>query len=309
MVTHVLKASLTSQAATSLVRLGGLHGDKDADISFSGHGTCALRLRTNFGEGLVALMEARLKRVERLNNYIRVAHYAKVQLTHTSISRLIFKYHSEPPLSAELRFSDESSSVVQLGLLDADEGKSAANLNPQRRVQPLLQKLLEPGDMSDSESSNAPEHKRFGVLLQVLECTLPLLRGFSAIEGNNSSTVSARCMAYAFNHYRLVYSEPFPQAVFDFVLHNKDGRRVWLVTVPRDKQAKNVELIKALHGLWCDTGNGWAGLNTGVFAEVNGVESLLDRLDATVREVRFKETEQTGGEKAAVVKHEVVILD
>lgn len=309
MVTHVLKASLTPQAASSLAKVGGLHGDKDADISFSEHGTCALRLRTNFGEGLVALMEARLKRVERLNNYIRVAHHAKVQLTYTSISRLIFRYHSEPPLSAELQFSDESSSVVQLGLLDADEGKSAANLNPQRRVQPLLQKLLEPGDTGDSESSNVPEHKRFGVLLQVLECTLPLLRGFSAIEGNNSSTVSARCMAYAFNHYRLVYSEPFPQAVFDFVLRNKDGRHVWLVTAPRDKHAKNVEMMKALHGLWSDTGNGWAGLNTGVFAEISGVESLLDRLDATVREVRFKETEQTGGEKAAVVKHEVVILD
>lgn len=314
LVTHVLKASLTNQASSSLATNHAMRGEEDADIRFSESGTCAIRLRTSFGDGLVALIEARLKRVERLNSYIRVARQAHSRLTHASIDRLVFEYHSEPSLWIELQFSDKAGTSVQLALKAAGEGQFAADANPHRRIQPLLQKLMAFDGAAGPDHDDTQEHKRFGFLLRILDCTLPLLRGFSTLEKKDTSMVSIRGSAYAYNNYRLTYNEPFPPVTIDFTLRNKDGRSVWLVVIPRDKPIKNAELIKGLRRLWSSSGEGWHGLTTGAVAEISGIEGLLDSLDEVVREVTPKtEPAPEGGinsnKKTEESKHEVVVLD
>lgn len=324
-VTYVLKASLTKRASSSLAHSKvALDEDENADISFSKSGTCALRLLTNFGEGLVDQIEARLKRVEQLINYVRVARQGKVQLTHTSVSSLAFRYHSEPQLSAELHFADKTDTAVQLVLKAGEEGgQFAVDANPHRRILPLLQKLLQPADALESDQDETQAYRRFQFLLKVLKCTLPLLQGFSNLEEKDVSKISVRGSAHAFNHHRLIYTEPYPNTVIDFMLQKKNGRDIWLVTIPRDKQVKNADVAKALRRLWSSKGDGWSGLTTGAVAEISGIESLLDRLDAAVRESVPTEAVQSGGDgssggisggsdggsKANVNGSEVVVLD
>jgi hypothetical protein len=87
---------------------------------------------------------------------------------------------------------------------------------------------------------------------------------------------------------------------------------VWIVTVPREK-VKNGEVPGVVRQVWTSTGEGWFGLNSGAVAELSGVESLLDRLDAAVREASPAEMIQGHDENSAAVaagsKPEVVILD
>src|SRR5205085_1707416 len=118
-------------------------------------------LRTSFGAGLVDLIEARLKCVERLYNYVRVACQAHCQITHASVTRLVVQYHSGPSLSAELRFPDEMNTAVQLGLQASGDGQIAADMNPHRRMQPLLQVLLGSTGTSGAERGDIQEYGRF----------------------------------------------------------------------------------------------------------------------------------------------------
>lgn len=306
LVTHVLKATLTQQAASSLAKLGSSENEKDDDLTFSPAGTCGIRLYTNFGEGLVDLIEARLKLVERIQNYISLAHQAKLKLTHSSITRLDLQYHTDPSLSATFRFPQDPRSAIELELHASGEGQQAVDANPQRRIQPLLQKLLEPADGLGSETGDGQEYQRFRHLLHVLDFTLPLLRKLSSMEKAESSTIAVRGSSYAFGHHRLIYSSPLPDIAFDMLMRTKDGRGVWLVTVARSKNSLSKELAESLRRVWSSMGQGWSGLTTGAFAEKKGIESLLDRLDAAVRETQTTKPEQKSEGDG---QREIVVLD
>ncbi|KAL1303341.1 hypothetical protein AAFC00_006740 [Neodothiora populina] len=311
-VTHVLKASVKPQSASCLSKIINVNGAaEDLGMTFLESGSCALKLNTKFGEGLVALIEARLKRIERTKNYIYVAQQAKLQLTHTSVSRLELQYSSEPALSAELLFPEEADSEkrsIRLRLKTVgNDTPFSADANPHRQIQPLLQKLLEPADGTSLGTGDTHEYARFRLFLQVLQFTLPASLSLTALEKADASTTGIRYSAYSFKHHRLHYSAPkYSDASFDIKMHPKDGRYVWLVTLSssaekqQDLQGSSdhndtgsngtsgsdaqqaSELSKALQSVWTSSGEGWAGLMKGAFAEKDGIEHLLTRLHSAV---------------------------
>lgn len=306
--THILKAVLTKETASILSENVQPHREKDVEVDFSKSGACALLLRTNYGRGLVDLIESNLRRVERLSNHVLIARKAQMQHTHASISRLVLKYDDGKPLFVETWFTDQANAAVQIKFGTEEE----SGTNPHRRIQPLLQKFLD-ADASKQAGhrGSAEEYRRFAFLLHILKLTLPLLRGFESLETADSSMVSVRGIAHAFGHYRLAYSEALPSVVFDILLYRKDGREGWMVRIPRNRKTRNGELEQRLRSVWSCMGDGWSGLTGGATAEINGIEDLLSRLDASVREgaVKPEDNVEEDPKVKKEVKMEIVVLD
>lgn len=307
-VIFVAKAVTTRQIASDLIKYLKRDDSQADDVSFSETGAFALRMKTDFGAGLVTVLQARLRRIEQLSTYIRILRKQKAELTFASISRIVFTYHSDPALSAEILFpSDGNGSDIQLRFQAAEGGKYGPNSNPHRRIQPLLQGLLKSNARTGPSITDGEEYKRFAVLVTLLSQTLPLLRSLDRIESADPSSTNVRASVRAVNSYRLVYSHPLPKVVVEFELKPKDGRQTWLVRVAQ--RIENEEVAKSLGRFWRSTEDKWFGVGNAAVAEIDGVEDLLRRIDGAVRDAKVESGIDSKKAKGDSSGHEIVILD
>lgn len=306
-VVFIVKAVPARQIASDLVKYLKRDDGQDEDVSFSETGAFALRIRTHFGAGLVTALQARFRRIEQLSSYIHILQKHKAEVIFASVSRIVFTYHADRALSAEILFGpDRNDSDIQLRFRCAEGGKFGPNPNPHRRIQPLLQGVLKSSNHTGS-TAVVDGSNRFASLMAVLSLTLPLLRGLDRVETADPSLANVRVSARAVSYYRLVYNHPLPNVVLDFELKPKDGRQMWFVR--NVHQVENEEAAKILGQIWRTSVESWFGVGNGAIAGVDGVEDLLQRIDTAVRSAKTESESDGRKTKGNSSGHEIVILD
>ncbi|KAI4723416.1 MED14-domain-containing protein [Aureobasidium sp. EXF-10727] len=285
-VVHVLKTNLTPDTAQILAPLAG-KGTSNQDIVFAANGILALQLRTHFGVDLIAAIQSKLRRVERLAICLAAIAKRGFSTARVAVTGLVFRYStaSSQQLTAGISFLDDAAQPMQLRFAAED------TTNPHRRVQPLLQTLLvaPPG-----VSSMIEEKARVERLFDTLHTTTPLLSACAIIEAKDLASKTSRIAIRDLTHLQIRYHSP--QLALNIKAERKEGKDLWSITVPKDQTSEYDQALDLLQQVWQGRDiDGVKGFRTGIVAEVGAVEKILLDCDDLVR-----------GQGQG---HEVVVLD
>lgn len=293
-VVHVLKANLTPHTAKILAPLVGTRTSAQ-DIVFAANGILALRLRTHFGADLISTIKSKLRRVERLTICLAAIAKRKFAVEKVAVTGLVFRYSaasSSQHLKAGILFTDDAAQPMQLRFATED------NLNPHRRVQPLLQSLLL---AQAGVSSVIEERSRVERLFDTLHTTTPLLSACAAIEAKDPAAKSSRITIRNLAHLRIVYSAPLPSITLNIEATRKESKNYWSITILKASTPEYDKSLDLLQQVWQGKDiDGVKGFRTGIVAEVQVMDRLLLDIDALMR---------AQGDDSNGQGHDIVVLD
>lgn len=277
--------------------------DRDRDIAMNETGGLAIRFRTPFGVSFVDQLRTKLSAIKRLENYLTALRDCRATCESVTLSHLTFTYGPNHNLRAHLAFPSDGQQSVKLRLEPPDS-------NPHL----LVRKQLESNFNRDSDEA-------FGETLHILLFSLPVLTTVEQLQSShankNSLTIHVRNVSW----YSLKYTAPLPQITFQIRTRTKiEGKkRIMFWHVEQEPSKANSEslpedMLKSLRELWSSNDEHWLGLKNGLAAKVQGIGTVLQRIDEIVRKFEgpAKSTAQppTAPQPTKpVVQQEVIALD
>jgi mediator of RNA polymerase II transcription subunit 14 len=279
---------------------------RDRDIAMNDTGGLAIRFRTPFGVSFVDQLRTKLSAIKRLENYLTALRDCHATCESVSLSHLTFTYGPNQNLRAHLAFPSDSQQSVKLRLEPPDS-------NPHL----LVRKQLESTFNRDSDEA-------FGETLNILLFSLPVLKTVEQLQSSHADRASLTVHVRNVSWYSLKYTAPLPQITFQVRTRTKiqGKKRVMFWHVEQEPGKANSEslpedMLNALRELWSSNDEHWLGLKNGLAAGVQGIGTVLQRVDEIVR--RFEGAAKITAQPPAVqqqqqpskptVKQEVIALD
>ncbi|GAB7361208.1 hypothetical protein MBLNU230_g1271t1 [Neophaeotheca triangularis] len=258
----------------------------DSNLSIGPNGAVALRFHAAFGEPALEQLRARLQRLEDLEGCLTAIGMEKRKLTALNLSHMTFEYSANPPLSANLTFTQATTSqqaAIRLVL-------NPSLKNPHQRIQPMLEQAL----------NGTPSDNLLRSFLFILSFTLSCLQALDKLSATDPKP-SIFCRGIAC--YSLQYISPFPVCKFTMRMRSRvEGSRSkpeWhiyeevsnntgsgsksgeaLTTTTRIPEG----LRQGLDALWSERGEGWTGIGKSAVADTRSVCAVLERLDGLVKQ-------------------------
>ncbi len=278
-----------------------LKGQVDHDVQFNARtGQFVMRLKTDVGGSVVALLTSRLEALQRLVYLVEaIRHGGKgVVLQSVSLRQISFTYENSAPTPTSNALGASQASRLWETTLDLRSGGQMGITlqkgNPHLRVKDILARIV----------AQQLEQLPLWLLL-----TLPLFRALDKIEEdwekiclNTPANVEffPRDLQWVVVRYTLPTppQQPRRRLNLDVRMRPRRGRLQWHVTrVEQDPNAKNPndDFNKILkQKVWSGHGQGWKGLMTGAAADPHtGIEPLLGLIDSTIRSLLAKWLQQT----------------
>jgi mediator of RNA polymerase II transcription subunit 14 len=277
----------------------------DKDIAFHpSSGGFAFRLYSKIGESSIKGLIERLQRVEQLVDFIEVVkkHERTLCCETISLGQVMFSYGgasigmTEPgqgdAMSVEMSVDQQEKiyhATVDFG--GADISLILKRGNPHIRILESLTKVL-----------NSP--LGLNGVATLLPLTLPLMTALNAIEDAwtkldqddvfiFSRAVDWHIVRYTLNRVSLS-GEPQPQKImFSIRLAHRRREPWWCIRREKERERnenKNTpgpdDIDTALKVVWEDNldGEQWRGMSTSGIARVTGVEELIGKVDAVIRD-------------------------
>lgn len=248
---------------------------QDKDLAFKAPDGMAIRVRTLFGEPLLSQIQDRLVEIEKLDRRVGILTKHNFECTTVSQKRLAFAYNSALQLGAQL--------LVRKG---ATRLKLEPAENPHLRLRVLLEQGL-----------NGHQGDYFETFAQILPFTLPVMRAFDHIESLHLKQRTISIHVHNVTNYSLQYRAPMPRCAFEVRGRTRleNGRPItsWFIAVDKkktDTKALSPEYLQAISELWKTKGDNWNGIGNSVIADVQGVQTALQKLDEVVRRFESPET-------------------
>ncbi|KAI9834942.1 MAG: hypothetical protein M1819_002665 [Sarea resinae] len=266
----------------------------------------SFKVKMTVGESVIPELITRLRRIERLVDFLGIMKRSNFKCDTVSLDRVVFAYSAEPDLKADIYFGAEAGMTIRL-----EQG------NPHLRIKDFLTHIL-----------NGPSHG-LSLMTNLLLQTLPVVRTLDTIEAaglvppsSEPATTGPRkgtlILPRSADCYNIRYANP--RCVLQIKLRRRRDKSEWFVddvSNAHDRKSRSPDFTAALATLFTDSGPGWRGLRTGITAEPDGVSDILTRLDQCIG--RFAETgtasgtaqRPAGGDGSAkgADGHEIVVLD
>lgn len=242
---------------------------EESDVSFHPQsGSYVIRFIVAVGETVVPQVVEKLHRIERLIQFVKVIRKFRLNCLHVSLGRVVFRYSENPKLSAEISFTGEDNSEMQL-ILPFD--------SPHLRMQQLLQKNLNTQGLEQ--------------VIKALRATLPVLITVSSIEAALPSDSNMPDDFYLFirapDWFRIDY--PKKKHTIDLRLRSKRSSIYWHIFDPvaigstaGPYSVPDRAVCESIKALWTDEGDGWEGVKTGVAAEPRAIDEILQKCHTLV---------------------------
>ncbi|KAL2065137.1 hypothetical protein VTL71DRAFT_4278 [Oculimacula yallundae] len=269
----------------------------DKDIVFNArNGSFAIRLHSRVGESVIPMLIERLVRVERLVEFVQVLDRHEKTLTceMVSLGRIVFTYRNSPIVTRPDATNTAVTSEIYRATIDFSAADNVMALvlergNPHLRISDYLSKILNGSEGLDGIATFLP-------------LTLPVLRGFDAIERAWDSDelgaagdifVNVRASDSYLIRYNLADLQPTATAhsmsrrvTFEVKLRQRKGMPWWYIrrTEYSSRSKGEDALDESLRPLWKSSGPGWQGMNVSGVAQGVGAESLLVKIDEVVRD-------------------------
>lgn len=258
---------------------------RDLGYTFCNDGTFSVLLRGLPNDGITSLARAKLRAITRMLQWTAACRRHGYPLKSASPDGISFRYAAQPPLSAQLSWSEPAK--VKL-----------SPRNPHCRILHALRLKLQ-------RSLTSSDERHVDELCQVLRFTLPFLQAMQDIE---SAGPLARVVlnAHTATSFRLTYRSPLPDYTFAITAKCKNAGCVWLVQERRRRQGQHEHINARLAETWASQGPGWRGLRNGAKADAEGIADLMRTIDGIVRSVPGK-SDRVGSNHGE--EHEVVVLD
>ncbi len=264
----------------------------DNDVTFHPiSGAFAIKLRAPVGEEIVPKLLSRLRRLERLSRLFEVTQKFKLHCSSISLDRIIFAYHTDPHLQADIGFVEGVPMTFRL-----------ANSNPHLRIKDYLTASL--------NSKGGLEH-----VALLLGITRPLLSTMDSIERLRDS-IRVYFLPRSADWLQVKYKQP--SCSFDVRLRMRRDDTKWFVSQAQlpppgpnlyfDSEGFAIELKT----LFVQSGFHWMGLGTGIVAGVDGVSEVIRRIHDLVerfRKIPVSEDTPVVEPKPPDAEREVVILE
>ncbi|KAL8781105.1 MAG: hypothetical protein Q9213_006163 [Squamulea squamosa] len=243
-----------AQTGCVTLRSGLLHSMDGEFVTFHPtSGAFAFYLKNPVGISAIPGLLDGLAKVQRLVRYITAVQALKIH--KFSLRHLEFTYSTGPQdLRAKLTFQSEGPPRI-----------SFDNSNPHVRIQDQLTVLLE-------------KHDGLRHVIMLLSVTLPLMRAFASVEtlhADDEMTILSRSVEW----YQLRYNHP--SARFNVRLRRRREIFMWFVedTSSADGEKLDARAHERFLNMTDEKGEGWNGLGPGIIASVNGVETLVQKID------------------------------
>ena len=165
-----------------------------------------------------------------------------------------------------------------------------------------------------------------GETLNILLFSLPVLKTVEQLQSSHANRASLTVHVRNVSWYSLKYTAPLPQITFQVRTRTKiqGKKRVMFWHVEQEPGKANSEslpedMLASLRELWSSNDEHWLGLKNGLAAGVQGIGTVLQRVDDIVR--RFEGADKSNAQPPAAqqqqqqqqpkpaVKQEVIALD
>ncbi|EGP83661.1 uncharacterized protein MYCGRDRAFT_111204 [Zymoseptoria tritici IPO323] len=277
-VTHCLRLTVRHGVLNHLQEYL-LTKPRDADMFMNDRGALALRVRVQFGQPCVSVLQARLRSCKRLDAYlVALARYSFV-CTHLSLTRVTFTYPSNPDLSATVRFSTNPNAPPS-----ADLKLHPTDSNPHQRVRVIALRTFNLAPL---------DPKSFTALLYTLRTSVSLNIAYSTI----SALPPLGSMHIHPHHllaYLWTYSAPLPGAGAQFKIQwrpnvGEKKKGVWHIMTQLSKPNKGSgelreEVRMGIAEVCLKKGSGRIGNGTSIVVEDGLVGEVIRELDRVCRE-------------------------
>ncbi|KAI9775723.1 MAG: mediator complex subunit [Geoglossum umbratile] len=315
-VVIIVEAQMQRGRAAPQVKL--VRDTIDKDVAFNPHwGLFALRTRAEVGEPVMQNVVERLKRIERLIQFVGVVQRSNLPCERVSLGRIVFSYSSTPPLRADVSFAGDRPMTISL-----DPG------NPHLRIKDFLVDLLnsegpsaykgfEGNALSDgvqsSGSGGNAERGGFYLVTKIMHLSLPLLLTIGEIENRHIA-------GEIYIHHRsadwlqISYRKPTVCKIEIKLRQRRDEYR-WYVSLsktryalgqPAEESEGTQAVTSALNQLFLDSGEGWMGLKTGISASRDGIADAVRKVDDLVWKIVCAEGERKPSEQIQVEAAEAI---
>ncbi|KAL8767529.1 MAG: hypothetical protein Q9209_005993 [Squamulea sp. 1 TL-2023] len=252
-------------------------------------GAFVFRFKNPVGRSAIPGLLDGLAKVQRLIRYVTAVQALNVH--KFSLRHVEFTYSTGPQdLRAKITFENDGPPRI-----------SFDNGNPHLRIQDQLTVLL-----------GRQDGLRHVILL--LSVTLPLMRAFANVEtlhADDEMSILSRSVEW----YQLRYNHP--SARFNVRLRRRREICMWFVeeASSADGEQPDTRAHEQFHNMIDEKGEGWNGLSPGIVATVDGVETLLQKIDGLFQHLPVTEPAPAANvqdHKAQKRKQEdddVVVLD
>ncbi|KAH0542934.1 hypothetical protein FGG08_002703 [Glutinoglossum americanum] len=302
-VVIIVEAQMQKDKAIPQIKL--VRETIDKDVAFNPHwGLFALRTRAEVGEPVMQNIVERLKRIERLIQFVGVVQRSNLPCERVSLGRIVFSYSSSPPLKADVGFVGDRPMTI-----DLDAG------NPHLRIKDYLVDLLNSEGTStykDFEggavvnggggAGGGAERSGFYLVTKIMHLSLPLLLAIGEIESQH--VIGEMYVLHrSADWLQISYRAPTTCKVEIKLRQRRDEYR-WFVSLnksqypttgaPAEENEKTRAVTVRFNQLFLDSGEGWMGLKTGISASRDGVAEVVRKIDDLMWKIGGGE----GGRKA-----------
>lgn len=273
----------------------------DRDIAFhQTSGAFALRLRSRVGESVVSSLIERVVRIERLVSFIKIlqAQEKSVHCKTISLGRITFTYgkvtlnDDGDVMEVDGGGPREFTAVVDFSTADNMMTLILERGNPHLEIIDHLTRILNGKEGLDGVAT-------------LLPLTLPVLQGLDALEmawasvPKGQAFVNVRAADWYIIRYDISISPSTgttsefrtQKVMFEVRLRHRRAIPWWYIrrTDAREREGDAIDV--ALKPVWNTAGKGWQGMRVSGVAQANGVEELLEKVDAALR--NFVSSNQT----------------
>ncbi|RAL07560.1 mediator of RNA polymerase II transcription subunit 14 [Aspergillus homomorphus CBS 101889] len=247
----------------------------------------AIRLLASTGRPIIVSLIENLQRLECVLSILETLQRKKIEVTSLSLSGISFTYGPKRDFSARLEIgiirhpSFSEVDAVELAsrpdsIFRLELGMQFDSSNPHRRIQRSLASSL----------NRASAGASMETIAELLKKTLPLMRAFDKLMDNTSRSESLKVQVIVRNAMTYIIHYPDAAVHFRLVARTRSNRLVWVLSDvsnsgPHSGQVSHIS-TKVQQTLYHAKGEGWRGLGSGVIAELDRVESLLQELHRCV---------------------------
>jgi mediator of RNA polymerase II transcription subunit 14 len=289
-VVIIVEAQMQRDKAIPQIKL--IRDTIDKDVAFNrSWGLFALRTRAEVGEPVMQNVVERLKRIERLIQFVGVVQRSNLPCERVSLGRIVFSYSSAPLLKADVCFAGDRPMTISL-----EAG------NPHLRIKDFLVDLLNSegapvykgfesaalaNSRQENEASSDTERSGFYLVTKIMHLSLPLLLAIGEIE-NQHVAGEIYVLHRSADWLQLSYRSPAVCKVEIKLRQRRDEYR-WFVSLSRtryppisastEESEKTRAVLAGFNQLFLDSGEGWMGLKTGISASRDGIAEVVKKID------------------------------